>query len=354
MKLAHAYHCCLTGALLFADDGVLGGFGQVSKPDIQDSRQFLLKAFGAALQEAAEGKRHLVALDCGAGVGRVTEHLLLHFFQEVDLVEPSAHLLAAAKQRLSGRSSNSLPKQHKAVNFFQMGLQQFMPEPQRYDVIWVQWALLYLTDDDAVAFFQRCMDNLKPGGLIFVKENICGEGFVVDNDDASVTRSHQYMVELFDRAGLHLMHTALQKNFPKGLFKGLLLELGFGEPAEVSANEDPQLQELTQGQSVRTMAAGVGSYVPPPADRRRSSGLGRPSSSTSSVPAAAGKQAGVTNGSSKPKKKADPVSTYQAMQKLWAKDKFLKAGGDGKIPKRKTEGFRQLFSHLHAIEAAKR
>jgi protein N-terminal methyltransferase len=39
-----------------------------------------------------------------------------------------------------------------------------------------------------VAFFQRCMDNLKPGGLIFVKENICADGFIVDKDDASVTR----------------------------------------------------------------------------------------------------------------------------------------------------------------------
>lgn len=201
------------------DDGVLGGYGEVSKPDIQDSKQFLVKAFGSALNEAKEGKRHLVALDCGAGVGRVSENLLLHHFQEVDLVEPSEHLLKAAQQRLCGSSPKPFPKGHRAVGFFQMGLQDFKPEPQRYDVIWVQWALLYLTDDDAVAFFQRCMDNLKPGGLIFVKENVCQEGFIVDKDDASLTRSHQYMVDLFSRSGLYLMHTALQKNFPKGLFK---------------------------------------------------------------------------------------------------------------------------------------
>lgn len=42
--------------------------------------------------------------------------------------------------------------------------------------------------DDAAAFFQRCIAKLKPGGLIFVKENVCQEGFVVDNDDASLTR----------------------------------------------------------------------------------------------------------------------------------------------------------------------
>ena len=36
---------------------------------------------------------------------------------------------------------------------------------------------------------------------------------------AAPRRSHQYMVELFERSGLQLMHTALQKGFPKGLFK---------------------------------------------------------------------------------------------------------------------------------------
>ena len=48
-----------------------------------------LQAFGAALAEAEAGQRQLAALDCGAGVGRVTEQLLLLHFHEVDLVEPS-------------------------------------------------------------------------------------------------------------------------------------------------------------------------------------------------------------------------------------------------------------------------
>ncbi len=47
------------------------------------------QAWGAALAEAQAQGRPLAALDCGAGVGRVSEQLLLHFFQEVDLVEPS-------------------------------------------------------------------------------------------------------------------------------------------------------------------------------------------------------------------------------------------------------------------------
>lgn len=32
------------------------------------------------------GKRRVV--DCGAGIGRITKHLLCHIFDKVDLVEP--------------------------------------------------------------------------------------------------------------------------------------------------------------------------------------------------------------------------------------------------------------------------
>jgi protein N-terminal methyltransferase len=52
-----------------------------------------------------------------------------------------------------------------------------------------------------------------------VKENICKEGFVVDKEDNSLTRSHEYMCELFDRAGLEPLASAKQRNFPKELFE---------------------------------------------------------------------------------------------------------------------------------------
>ena len=42
-----------------------------------------------------------------------------------------------------------------------------------YDVIWVQWVVGHLTDDDFVAFFQRCRKGLKPDGVIVLKENTC-------------------------------------------------------------------------------------------------------------------------------------------------------------------------------------
>ena len=81
--------------------------------------------------------QHLSIADCGAGVGRVSEHLLLHHFAEVDLVEPSRHLLQTAQERLpstSGRGGGlaGIPLGHHVVNCFCMGLQEFTPAPQRH------------------------------------------------------------------------------------------------------------------------------------------------------------------------------------------------------------------------------
>ncbi len=43
-----------------------------------------------------------------------------------------------------------------------------------------------------------------PGGRIIVKENICQEGFVVDTDDSSLSRSNAYMLQLFEKAGMQV------------------------------------------------------------------------------------------------------------------------------------------------------
>lgn len=147
------------------DDGVLGGHGHLSGVDVRDSEAFLLKVMGSRLGATNANERDsvdmgrgekktFVALDCGAGVGRVSACLLLRHFHEVDLVEPSAHLLATAKKRLCGKRASTSreaelwPADHRAVGFFQCGLESFHPEPGRYDVIWIQWALLYLTDGE--------------------------------------------------------------------------------------------------------------------------------------------------------------------------------------------------------------
>lgn len=48
----------------------------------------------------------------------------------------------------------------RADRFILAPLEQFAPEAARYDVIWAQWVLLYLTDEDLVAFLERCKRGL--------------------------------------------------------------------------------------------------------------------------------------------------------------------------------------------------
>ena len=72
--------------------------------------------------------------------------------------------------------------------------------------------------DDAVSFLKRAHAALKPSGVLVVKENVCSTGFVVDDSDRSLTRSHAYMLGLFERAGVSVSRHARQRDLPKGLF----------------------------------------------------------------------------------------------------------------------------------------
>ena len=60
---------------------------------------------------------------------------------------------------------------------------------------------------------------LKPHGVICVKENLSQDGFIVDRQDSSVTRSDAHFKQVFARAGCTLLLEQQQKNFPKELFK---------------------------------------------------------------------------------------------------------------------------------------
>lgn len=45
------------------------------------------------------------------------------------------------------------------MKFTCLWLQEFTPDAGRYDVIWVQWCIGHLTDDDFVSFFKRAKVN---------------------------------------------------------------------------------------------------------------------------------------------------------------------------------------------------
>lgn len=281
-------------------DGVLGGFGNGTLPrvDTLGSRTFLLRvlpslsstppcAFNGSPREWTErriqqrggpGKTVTRALDCGAGIGRVSEHSLLPLVDEVHLVEPVHKFLLEAKRAseswkpLKQTEAESPFSAKKAVYFHTSTLQGFpisrpytsvqdpalriaptimngeqppdVQEPVQFDVVWCQWCLQHLSESDLIQFLREAKQALRPpsdseeeqyqGGVIVVKENICRDGedeteaTWYDEEDFSVTRyasfffclrsSRKLYERLFHTAELEIVRTEVQRGFPEELF----------------------------------------------------------------------------------------------------------------------------------------
>ncbi|KUI64502.1 Alpha N-terminal protein methyltransferase 1 [Cytospora mali] len=187
-------------------NGMLGGFPYVSKVDLQGSRNFLAK-LGIG---SKEGLRKIsAALEGGAGIGRITEGLLLSIAAEVDIVEPIA------------KFTEGLAKKSGVRQVFNVGLEEWQPsEGVQYDLIWNQWCVGHLTDEQLVQYLERCKTVLTPGdGLIVVKENTSTSGMdLFDDEDSSVTRTDKKFQEIFKEAGLKLVKAETARGFPKELF----------------------------------------------------------------------------------------------------------------------------------------
>lgn len=157
------------------------------------------------------GPGHQRALDCGAGIGRISKHLLTKHFDQVDLVEQNRVFLEKAKDYLKDTE--------QAGTLYCCGLQNFIAQECHYDVIWCQWVLGHLTDAHLIEFFKRCLNGLKPNGFIVVKENLTSSGETeMDQEDSSVTRPLSLLKEIFSQSGMEIVQELDQKKMPKGLY----------------------------------------------------------------------------------------------------------------------------------------
>jgi len=163
---------------------------------------------------------------------------------EVILVEPVNKFLAVAVD--ASREWKGVVSQQKSIIFVEAPLQKIDPltipkdsvvlghsgasfdsETRQFDIIWCQWCLGHLSDQDLVAFFQRakCALNALPDSVIVVKENLCRDGedgsprCVFDNEDSSLTRSNAMWLQLFSKAGLRVIAQKLQNGLPSELYK---------------------------------------------------------------------------------------------------------------------------------------
>ncbi|EDW01872.1 alpha N-terminal protein methyltransferase 1 [Drosophila grimshawi] len=186
-------------------NGMLGGLGYINAIDIQGSKIFLREL-------KVPGKK--LALDCGAGIGRVSRNLLMPLFETVDLVEQDAVFAEKARELCTSEAfrSNSLGE------VYNLGLQEFSPT-HKYDLIWSQWVLGHLTDPDLVLFFRRMRLSLQPNAYFCIKENVSTKSTdIKDDEDSSVTRPLAAYERFLKEAGFRIVRKVRQQNFPKGLF----------------------------------------------------------------------------------------------------------------------------------------
>lgn len=191
-------------------DGMLGGLSIIDTSDVKGSTRFLNDLFK---MKPAPGTQR--ALDCGAGIGRVTKNLLINYFNTVDLVEQDENFVRKAHDYLSTNDKLNA----KVGSIHNIGLQDFTPTVDTYDVIWCQWVLGHLTDDDFGAFLERCTAGLTKNGCIIIKENFTStDDFCIDATDSSVTRSLRVTKSILELANLRIVKICKQDNFIQGLF----------------------------------------------------------------------------------------------------------------------------------------
>ncbi|KAG9833455.1 hypothetical protein KCU68_g12103, partial [Aureobasidium melanogenum] len=130
--------------------GMLGGFPQVSRIDLQQSTTFLAKLRRASKTHPTTTPLSRI-VDCGAGIGRITLGLLSKVATVTDIVEPVEKF---TRQISEGDDFKQLREQGKIGTIYNVGLEAWKPE-HTYDIIWIQWCLGQCTDTQVNALFTR-------------------------------------------------------------------------------------------------------------------------------------------------------------------------------------------------------
>lgn len=197
-------------------NGVLGGFGEqtpVPKADIIGSGTFLRK-----LETRMECPTDMekLTIDMGAGIGRITRDLLWKVSDKCDLLEPVQPFVAQMENELV-----DVAQKGKLGDIYPIGMQEWLCDPSKlgkYWLVWCQWCVGQLPDDELVKLWVRCKEALMPNGTLVVKENIAPVEDVFDSTDLSVTRTDAKFRELFQLAGYKLIASEVQKGMPKELY----------------------------------------------------------------------------------------------------------------------------------------
>ncbi|XP_068096281.1 N-terminal Xaa-Pro-Lys N-methyltransferase 2 [Hyperolius riggenbachi] len=185
------------------EEGMMGDFSDLSNTDIESSRDFLRQFVGGPGKAGTD-----FALDCGSGIGRVSKHVLLHTISNIELVDMTESFLEEAQNYLEDEAD-------RVETLYCYCLQDFIPTPRKYDVIWLQWVSGHLTDRDLLIFLLRCKNALKENGVIIIKDNVGKEGCRLDPVDSCVIRDMNILRNIIDKSGMAILAEERQKGFPE-------------------------------------------------------------------------------------------------------------------------------------------
>ena len=204
-------------------NGMLAGFPQVSATDLKGSYLFYQKLLRLQPSQPSnlEGEKEVKrGLDCGAGIGRVTQGFLSRVCAVVDIIEPIPLFAEQARGCLADCSPEA-----QIGKVYTQSLEAFSPaaDHPKYHMIWIQWCAGHLTDNQFISFLRICNLLMRDEhSWIGVKENLSTDKQgrdVFDPTDSTVTRSLGSWERLFKDAGLVVLRTELQKGMP---VRGLL------------------------------------------------------------------------------------------------------------------------------------
>lgn len=198
------------------NEGMLDGFIHVHEIDIDNNAYFietLKKKLGMKRDELFE-----YGIDGGCGIGRVTPNLMKHC-KKMDLNEPVLkHLMVAKKNNPD------------CIELIHSKLQDFNPANGRYDFIWIQWALQYLSDEEFVDLLIRIRKSFhnsnetsenKVKRVVCIKDNADPHEDEIDPVDGSIIRTEKSFLEIFKKANYKCI-LKMEQTFLPSSFKPII------------------------------------------------------------------------------------------------------------------------------------
>jgi protein N-terminal methyltransferase len=165
------------------------GVGELNEEDLAHSKQIF--------EKLNLNKKISRVLDVGAGIGRITFNVLYDRCEKIDMVDINKKFLESALIKEKEMKGNKIEK------IYSQKIQDFKFE-YSYDLIFVQWVLEYLKEENFIKFLSNVVVNLKDDGFLIIKENVnlSDDRIIYIEEEGSLIRPPKFFENGFKKVGL--------------------------------------------------------------------------------------------------------------------------------------------------------